>query len=150
MTNCLIVIKFLYRNAGILANTLIDLGFNKREFFIRNRSGVVKVEAQSFRRHQRSGLTHMVAQFRAQYRVQDVRRRMVEHGFLTILAVNEQLHFIIDLNAAFFYSAAMRRELRRRMLRVDNFDNIAARRFYYAAVADLAAGFAIEWRLGGE
>ena len=79
-----------------------------------------------------------------------MRRRMVEHGSLAVLAVNYQLHFIVDLHAAFFDPAAMSDELRRRMLRVENFDNITARRLNHAPIADLAAGFAVKRSLAGE
>ena len=44
----------------------------------------------------------------------------------------------------------MRGELRRRVLGVDDFDNIAARGLDRAAVTHLAAGFAVKRRLGGQ
>ena len=44
----------------------------------------------------------------------------------------------------------MRRELGRGMVRVEDFDDIAARGRDRTAIADLAAGFAVERCLGGE
>src|SRR4030095_9738258 len=79
-----------------------------------------------------------------------MRRRMVEHGSLAVLAVNHQLHFIADLHPAFFDAATMGDELRRRMLRVENFDNITTRALNHAPITTLAAGFAIEWGLSAE
>ena len=61
-----------------------------------------------------------------------------------------ELNLVADLDPAFFDSTAMGGQLRRRMLGIDDFNDIAARGRDHAAVADLPAGFAVKRRLGGE
>ena len=80
----------------------VDLGFDLRELFIGNRAGVMEIEAQSVRRHQRSRLAHMGAKLAAQHRMQNMGRRMIEHGFLPMLRIHRQPHFIANLNAPLF------------------------------------------------
>src|SRR6266576_6289073 len=86
----------------------------------------------------------MLSQLATQHRMKDMRRRMVEHDFFSMPAVDHEVNFIVYLHASLFNSAAMRGELWRGMLRVENFDHVAARCRYRAAVADLAARLAIE------
>ena len=120
------------------------------KLFVGNRASVTEVEAQSLRRHEGTGLAHMLAQFPPQYRVQNMRRRVVEHNFLPMFPVDEELYFVADLHSAFFHSAAMSGELRRRVLGIDDFKHVAARSRDRAAVAHLPTGFAVKRRLGRE
>jgi hypothetical protein len=60
------------------------------------------------------------------------------------------MNFVAGLLAAFDDSAAMHGQLRRRMLRVDDFHPVTARGLDRAAVSDLPAGFAVKRRLGGD
>ena len=58
------------------------------------------------------------------------------------------MHRIAHLKAAFFDSSAVGRELRRRMLGINNFQNVPASCLNRAAIADLTAGFAVKRGLG--
>ena len=57
----LVVTDFLNGNAGIFANMLIDTRLDQRELLIGDSAVVIEVEAQSFRRNQRTGLTDMLS-----------------------------------------------------------------------------------------
>ena len=100
---------------------MINLCFDRRQYVVGDRAGVAEVKTQPLRRHQRAGLTHMLAQFFSQHGVENMGRRMVEHGFAAMLGVNFELNLVADLNAAFFDSAAMGGQLRRWMMGVDDF-----------------------------
>src|SRR5439155_18905656 len=54
------------------------------------------------------------------------------------------MHRIAHLKAAFFDSSAVGRELRRRMLCINNFQNVPASCLNRAAIANLTAGLAIK------
>src|SRR5947199_10557066 len=58
------------------------------------------------------------------------------------------MHRIAHLEAAFFDSSAVGRELRRRMLCINNFQNVPASCLNRAAIADLTAGLAVKRGLG--
>src|SRR5262245_8876864 len=77
-------------------------------------------------------------------------RRMVEHGAAPMLRIDGEMDFVADLNSPTLDPAAMGDELRRGMLRVVNFNQIAASGLDQTAVADLAAGFAVEGSFGRE
>jgi hypothetical protein len=63
---------------------------------------------------------------------------MVEHRSSTKLTIHGKVNGISDLKTPLFYSAPMDCELRRRMLCIGYFNNIAAGGLDGAPVADLA------------
>src|SRR6266545_1002533 len=128
---------------------LVHFGLDLGELFVGNRAGMAKIETQAVGSHQRSRLAHVLPQLLAQDRVQNMRRRMIEHGFSPTLAIDHELYFVADLKPAFYDLTAMGGELRRWVLCVYHFDEIAARGSNSAAVADLTTGLTIKWRLGG-
>src|SRR5687768_13676655 len=82
--------------------------------------------------------------------MENMGRRVIKPGLLTMSGIDRQSHLVADLHPAFFDFRPMGRELWGGMVRVDDLDNIAAGSRDRAAVADLAAGFAVKRRLGGE
>jgi hypothetical protein len=82
--------------------------------------------------------------------MKDVCRGVIERGPPTITRIDREMNFVAYLKAPFDDFAPMNRELRRRMLRVDDFHPVAARGLDRAAVSDLPAGLAVKWRFGGD
>ena len=61
VTDRLVVTDFLNGNARIFANMLIDARLDQRELLIGDSAAVIEVEAQTFRRNQRTGLANMLS-----------------------------------------------------------------------------------------
>src|SRR5919108_1544653 len=72
---------------------------------------------------------------------------MVQHRPLAMPWLNREVYLVADLNAAFFHSSAMNRELWGWALGIDHFHFIAARGLDSPPVAHLAAGFSVKRRL---
>src|SRR5262245_34544684 len=148
VANGVFITRLLDRDTRILTNMPIDMSFNGRKFFLRNRAGVTEVEAKSVWCHQRACLANVFAQLSAQHSVKYVGRRMIEHCFSTEAGIDGKMNRIADPNTPFSHSASMHRELRRRVLGVGDLDNVTAGRSYGSPISYLAAGFTIKRRLG--
>src|SRR5262245_35202054 len=124
VANGVFITRLLDRDTGILANMPIDMSFDGRKFFLRNRAGVTEVEAKSVRCHQRACLAHVFAQLSAQDSVKYVGRRMIEHCFSTEAGIDGKMNGIAELNAPFSHPSSMDCELRRRALGVGDLHKI--------------------------
>src|SRR5581483_6040022 len=118
----LVVARLFDLHVGVDADALVHALLDVGELFVADRAGMAEVEAQPVRRDERAGLVHVLSQLLAQHRMKNVRRRMVERGAPAIISINGQADFIADLDASLDDFAAVDDELRRRPLRVRDFD----------------------------
>ena len=130
----------------VAAHLRVDHVFDAAQFLARHRLEMREVETQPIRRHQRAFLRDMFAKHLAQRRVQQMRRRMIEHGGLTARAVDARHDLRADAQAvARLPFADMPWNCAAELLRVGH-DEAPVGDFQRARVADLAAGFGVERR----
>src|SRR3546814_9057627 len=100
--------------AHLSVDPALDLG----QFVAADRLEMREVEAQAFRRNQRTLLHDMFAKDAAQGSVQQVGGRMVEHGGAATLAIDRTEHAVATLEAAGDELADMAVELAGELQRV--------------------------------
>ena len=130
-------------DGGILQHDIVGDVLDTLKLFAADRLGVGDVEAQPFRRHQRTLLRHVIAQHLAQRLVQQVSGGVVgaDGGAAGMVHVERERQ--AGLERAFLDHAGVDKNIAGLLLRVGDAEAHAIAG-HHAGIADLAAGFAVE------
>ena len=138
------------RDITVLTDHTVDDAFDFRNFFRRHGLGVAEVETQTFRRHHRTLLRHVVAEHTTQRLVQQMCCRVIGPRRCTARAIHLHFNNIAELQATAIERAEMHDHIAELFLRVADGEFRARAAEQQARVADLTTGLAIERRLVGD
>src|SRR4029453_285824 len=133
---------------GILADVRVHLFLDAPQGRVGDRRRLAEVEAQAVGRDQRPRLAHLLAELPAQHGVQNVCDRVIEADRLAPFAIHFQAGGLSAAERAAHDGTDVDGEVGARLERIGDLDQRAVSGLDHAAVADLAARFTVEGRLG--
>ena len=138
------------RQAGIFANADIDFGLDRALLRIAHRLGVADIETQALGCDERALLGDMIAEMPTQRRVQQMGRRVVGAELGAARRIDGEGQRVAAMQGAALDLAHMHDQIAGALLRVRDDEARAVGGGDLAAIAHLAAGFAIEGSLVGD